>query len=657
MSGAKTRAGQRAFTLIELMIVVVIIAIIAAVIVPMLLAKLKGDGRAMEPAAELKQPPPAIAAFDPQGVAVAPPRIESTEVQVSLQTSPSLDGIQVHTRYRAAFRGRFEIAAPDPGAGSVVIELPFPGGTREIRGVSLKVLGADGELREPSGVEYSKRGVLWRAPPEPMALEVSYVAVGSEAFVYDVAGRGRTGRVRFAIELDPEAELSIPERSLEATEIGPHGASWSFESLIADRPIVLELPARSSPLGRMILLFRLAAIGVLLFGAGFWYLSEGHNPGKLDSFRWGHFLVLALDYSLYFAAFPIIAPFTGAPIAAGVAALLALPLLALHVARAIDWRFSLSSATPWAAYTLAVVTVAALIDGARAPVFLATFAGALAWVTTTYKHWSGARSRSREDRRRERELEASRAKVRAAAKIADERSKESEARVQSIERSLEQTPLGFELEQASVRARIREATLAIEDARRLVSSSHSAEDLTEKTRSLEERIAALDASFSALRSAVTESQVSLQEAVLEMDRELERAKIDLDGAEPSGAHQAPASFAQAVKEAKVALEASIGRAIELRRKLGEPDLAPRAARGDLLRLDAILAEKREELSRARSQLERISRTAHGAPIRCSACGAISSPDAAYCSSCGCAMAAVCSCGKRSEAISVSVRRS
>ena len=48
------------------------------------------------------------------------------------------------------------------------------------------------------------------------------------------------------------------------------------------------------------MLFRFVGLAVLLFGAGFWYLSEQHKPGALNGFRWSHFLLLATIYSLFF---------------------------------------------------------------------------------------------------------------------------------------------------------------------------------------------------------------------------------------------------------------------------------------------------------------------------------------------------------------------
>ena len=64
-------------------------------------------------------------------------------------------------------------------------------------------------------------------------------------------------------------------------------------------------------------------------GRGFWDLSEGQPPGRLDDFRWGHFLLLALNYLMFFGIFAVLA-YQGSPrVALTTAALVSLPLLTL----------------------------------------------------------------------------------------------------------------------------------------------------------------------------------------------------------------------------------------------------------------------------------------------------------------------------------------
>ncbi|MEO6595896.1 MAG: prepilin-type N-terminal cleavage/methylation domain-containing protein [Planctomycetota bacterium] len=81
------------------------------------------------------------------------------------------------------------------------------------------------------------------------------------------------------------------------------------------------------------LMLRLAGVAVLLFGAGFWYMVELHEAGRLDQFRLGHFLP-ALNYSLFFAVFAVLGSReVNARVAVTVAALVSYALLALHPRR------------------------------------------------------------------------------------------------------------------------------------------------------------------------------------------------------------------------------------------------------------------------------------------------------------------------------------
>src|SRR5262249_34663615 len=155
---------------------------------------------------------------------------------------------------------------------------------------------------EPAGVRYDLGAIHWQGEVEPyerVTLRIAYESEGRDAFVFDVAGSGRTGAGNAELLLD--AVPRIPPSWLPPTEIGDGRLAWSFTHLVTNERIRVELPPGPSPLGRLVLLCQLAALAVLLFGAGFWYLSELDRPGRLDTFRWGHFLLLAGNHSLFFA--------------------------------------------------------------------------------------------------------------------------------------------------------------------------------------------------------------------------------------------------------------------------------------------------------------------------------------------------------------------
>src|SRR5439155_1438717 len=182
---------------------------------------------------------------------------------------------------------------------------PFPVGMTEARSVSLAQKEKDGWV-EPAGVSYDLGAIRWSAwvePGEAVTLRVAYESEGRDSFIYDVAGSGRTGSIFAEMTLSGVERPILSASSLPPTAAAEGRLTWAFDRLLTNERIRLELPPGPSPLGRLILLCQLAALAVLLFGAGFWYLSELDRPGRLDTFRWGQFLLLAGNHSLFFAVF------------------------------------------------------------------------------------------------------------------------------------------------------------------------------------------------------------------------------------------------------------------------------------------------------------------------------------------------------------------
>lgn len=133
------------------------------------------------------------------------------------------------------------------------------------------------------------------------------------------------------------------------------------------------------------LLLRLAGLAVLLFGGGFWYLVELHAPGRLDTFRLGHFLLLALTYSVFFAVFAVLGSHeVDAWLAVTIAAAVSYPLLVLHVATIVDLRFALTAALPLAMLTTGLVVNGVYGGAAQSYVYLGCACGVIAFLTVSW---------------------------------------------------------------------------------------------------------------------------------------------------------------------------------------------------------------------------------------------------------------------------------
>jgi prepilin-type N-terminal cleavage/methylation domain-containing protein len=470
MRRARTPRPQRqGFTLIELLIVVVIIAILAAVAVPMVLSRLEQAQAAQpkEPVERLAQAAPSARVEGASADKPAqPPVIESLRLQVRLDAAPVLAGTRVQSRYEAAVSGTLTLRNADAQAERLQLFIPFPGGITEARDVSLQRVDAEGRRTEAEGAEYGLEGIRWTGPVPPgesVTLALAYALRGRDAFVYDVTGPGRMGKVHVEVQLRHARRLEVPADSLQPTEVSAERIVWSFDRVVASRPLVVELPADASPLGRLLLLCKLAALAVLLFGGGFWYLSELRQPGSLDDFRWGHFLLLALNYTLFFVVFAVVG-YRGAVLPAlGVASAVGLPLLTLHVARLADVRFALGRNLPLAVLTLGAVVGAVYAEAWRAHVLLGLGVVALAFVTPTYRRWSTgrqahvaakeeARLRGQREEERARQLSAVEALLEERAELMREAAQSLEGAAGGLEREREEVQKGLSrLEAAKAR--------------------------------------------------------------------------------------------------------------------------------------------------------------------------------------------------------------
>lgn len=158
---------------------------------------------------------------------------------------------------------------------------------------------------------------------------------------------------------------------------------------IADRVIVSSgaapSPEMSPERSQAAQLVQLAGLAILLFGGGFWYLVELRHPGRLDKFRLGHFLLLALTFSLFFIVFAVLDARELSPgLAAGIAAGISYPLVVMHVRTIVSWRFAITSALPLAAFTTGIAINGVYGGELRGLIFLAMLCAVVAFLTWSY---------------------------------------------------------------------------------------------------------------------------------------------------------------------------------------------------------------------------------------------------------------------------------
>jgi prepilin-type N-terminal cleavage/methylation domain-containing protein len=368
----------RAFTLIELMIVVSIIAFLSAILVPNFIrarerARLNSQARA-----EARPPTPR-----PKG---NPPVLESAELDMTLHVQPLRVGLDVANRYQLEHQGIFSWSAGGPGPRLVLFELPA--GADQIEGLLIECRSGQ-EWVEPKNLVYGDDFVAWEASPESFPLEtrVAYGARGTDRLAYFWPHASKIRHLKASLAIAEQAQAVLPLGSLRPTEQADSRYAWTLENVLAPAPIEVELSAVDSPLGQAGRLFRLTGLALLLFGAGFWYLAELYKVGSLRDFGFGSFLLLALTYSSFFVSVAVLS-LDGrfSPLSyLALSLALCLPLLTFHVSQLVDARFAVSRALPLALVTLSLVLLGVYGGQWRSLGFLALALLGLAFLTGTYR--------------------------------------------------------------------------------------------------------------------------------------------------------------------------------------------------------------------------------------------------------------------------------
>jgi type IV pilus assembly protein PilA len=382
---------RRAFTLIELMIVVAIIAMIAAILIPSLLRARETSRRRSQQGAG-----PVVAAATPETPAEtgAAPDLTRLQADMRLKHWTTRSGMDVTSRYQLSYVGRLRVTVPE-GKGPYQLRIPFPRQTEEALNVKLRF--QQGERNwEPSDWTVSRWGLV--APlnlpaGQSLEAEVQFEAIGRDRMRLDLPPARKLGRLQMQLtNEDLGSELSESSLQPQQTPAAGH-YRWDLENLVSQSPILVDMPGSHSLMGRIMLLCRLAGLAVLLFGLGFWYVGELYRPGCLSRFGWGHFLMLALTYTSFFPALCVLTLSQGLPLAQGlaVAAALAQPLLLIHVWRSVNLRFSLFYVLPLADLTLAVVVNGVFGGPWREAIFLGFGFLAMALMTMTFPRWRSNR--------------------------------------------------------------------------------------------------------------------------------------------------------------------------------------------------------------------------------------------------------------------------